>query len=164
MYSFLSDGAEYLQPGINRLGNTTVGDVGQYLVGNRPGAMQRHAVVDARNLAKFIPGVSGKTAAKVGRFAGRAMPLLSALGNVTDVADIVAGGDSFGNKAMDATAMGLGGAAGFFLGGPLGASVGASAAKLLSDGTQRLFGGGVKPPEQQKLEQALQVLNSRSML
>ena len=53
--------------------------------------------------------------------------------------------------------MALGGTAGFFLGGPLGASIGASAGKALSDGTQAIFGGG-KSAEERKLEEALALL------
>jgi len=110
----------------------------------------------------------------VGRFAGssigrgiaRAIPGLSLLGNVTDVADIVAGDESFGNKAMDATAMTAGAAIGGVLGAgvfsPLTASFGASAGKMLSDGTQFLFGGG-KSPEERRMEEALALLQSRGI-
>ena len=84
------------------------------------------------------------------------------LANVTDVADIVAGDESLGNKAMDAAAMGTGAAIGGVLGGgifsPLTASIGASTGKLLSDGTQWLF-GDKKTPEQRKMELALAQLN-----
>ena len=105
-------------------------------------------------------GGKGKTAAKVGRFAGRLAPGISAIANVADVADIVAGGDNLGNKAMDTAAMGLGGAAGFFLGGgALGASMGASLGKVVSDGTQAILGGTFgQSPEERKLEEALALL------
>jgi hypothetical protein len=142
-----------------RLGNTRLGDIPGNLIG-RGGIhpFQRAMGKDVRNLVNMIPGVSSKAAVHAGRFAGRAVPLLSLLTNVTDVADIVAGDESFGNKAMDASAMAAGAAIGGVLGGgvfsPLTASIGASTGKLLSDGTQWLF-GDKKTPEQRKMEEAL---------
>lgn len=156
--TFLSDGAEYLAPGIQRAGSVTMGDAGQYLIGNRPGAVQIGAAKDAKWLANRIPGVNPAAASKIGRFAGKALPMLSAAGNVMDVADIVAGDESLGNKAMDAAGMGLGGTVGFFMGGPLGASMGASVGKMGSDGLQWLF-GDKKTPSQRKLEESLLYLN-----
>ena len=130
----------------------------QYLLGNNPDKLQKAFANDAFGLTKLIPGVNNKAAAKVGRFAGRAAPLLSAFTNVSDVADLVTGEESLANKGMDATAMGVGGALGFALGGgPFGASIGASLGKTVSDGTQFLLGGG-KSPEQRKLEEALLAL------
>ena len=129
----------------------------QYILGNRPDLAQKMVSKDVFGLTKMIPGVSNKAAAKVGRFAGRVAPALSAFQNVADVADIVTGEESLANKSMDVAAMGVGGAAGFALGGPLGASIGASFGKTLSDGTQFLLGGG-KSPEQRKLEEALLAL------
>jgi len=158
MYDFLSDGAEYLSGQGKAAGKVNLEQLVKYLIGNRPDKMQREIVKDIFSTSKVIPGVGGKAAAKVGRFAGRIAPGLSALGNVADVADIIAGDDSFGNKAMDAVAMGLGGTAGAILGfGPLGASIGASAGKSLSDATQYLLGGG-KSAEERKLEEALALL------
>ena len=146
-----------------KLGSTPLGQIPRNLVG--AGGMhpfQKMMGKDVRNIANMLPGVGPKAAVKVGRFAGRAVPLLSVLNNVTDVADIVAGDESFGNKAMDAAAMGTGAAIGGVLGGgifsPLTASLGASAGKLLSDGTQYLF-GDKKTPEQRKMELALAQLN-----
>lgn len=108
-------------------------------------------------------GLNPATATKVGRFAGRAVPVLSVLANVQDVGNIVTGEESLGNKAMDTAAMGVGGTLGFvFGGGPLGASLGASAGKALSDGTQWLF-GDKKTPEQRKMEVALQQLQGGGM-
>ena len=145
------------------VGKTNLDDLIRYLIGGSgKHPMQRQAVKDVFTLAKKVPGVGGKAAATAGRFAGRLVPGISAIGNVTDVADIIAGGDSFGNKAMDAVAMGLGGTAGFFLGGgPLGASIGASVGKAASDGTQFLFGDR-KSAEQRKLEEALMILENAS--
>lgn len=129
----------------------------QYILGNRPDLAQKAVAKDTFGLAKLIPGVNNKAAAKVGRFAGRVAPALSAFQNVADVADVVTGEESLANKSMDVAAMGLGGAAGFALGGPLGASIGASLGKTVSDGTQFLLGGG-KSPEERKLEEALLAL------
>ena len=129
----------------------------QYILGNRPDLAQKMVSKDVFGLTKMIPGVGNKAAAKVGRFAGRVAPALSAFQNVADVADIVTGEENLANKSMDVAARGLGGAAGFALGGPLGASIGASFGKTLSDGTQFLLGGG-KSPEERKLEEALLAL------
>ena len=129
----------------------------QYLLGNRPDLAQKMVANDTYGLTKLIPGVNNKAAAKVGRFAGRLAPALSAFQNVADVADLATGEESIANKGMDVAAMGVGGAAGFALGGPLGASIGASLGKTVSDGTQFLLGGG-KSPEQRKLEEALVAL------
>ena len=157
MVEILSDGAEYLPTLGRQMQQITGQDVLDYLMGKKGGAAQKLVGKDTAALVKMIPGVTPRNAVKIGRFAGRVAPALSALTNVTDVADIIAGGDSFGNKAMDAGAMALGGTAGFFLGGPLGASIGASAGKALSDGTQAIFGGG-KSAEERKLEEALALL------
>lgn len=161
MNSFLSDGAEYLSSGAATAKTRTLDDLIRYLIGgNVTHPMQREAVKDVFTLAKKVPGVGGKAAATAGRFAGRLVPGISAIGNVTDVADIIAGGDSFGNKAMDTLGMGLGGTAGFVVGGPLGASIGASLGKTASDGAQFLFGDR-KSAEQRKLEEALMLLEGR---
>ena len=164
MYSFLSDGAEYLSPAVERLGNTTLREIPGNLVSSgttklsQMNPLQREMGKDVGKLAGLIPGVGTKGAYNVARFAGRAMPLLSAISNVTDVADIIGGDESFANKAMDATAMGTGAVIGGVLGGgvfsPLTASIGASVGKMASDGTQWLF-GDKKTPEQRKMELAL---------
>ena len=159
MYSFLSDGAEYLDPAFQRLKNTRLGDVGRNLVGGGgTHPLQAALKKDVFKVARAVPGVGNKAAVRVGRFAGRALPLLSAITNVTDVADILVGDESLGNKAMDATAMGTGAVIGGLMGGgifsPLTASIGASTGKLISDGTQWLF-GDKKTPEQRKMELAL---------
>jgi hypothetical protein len=108
---------------------------------------------------------AGKFSKPIGRFAGSAMgrgiartiPGISAAVNVLDVADVIAGDESLGNKIMDTGAMAIGGTAGAMLGGPLGASIGASLGKTVSDGTQFLLGGG-KSAEQRKMEEALAAL------
>ena len=107
----------------------------------------------------------GKASKPIGRFAGSAMgrgiartiPGISAAVNVLDVADVLAGDESLGNKIMDTGAMAIGGTAGAIVGGPLGASIGASLGKTVSDGTQFFLGGG-KSAEQRKMEEALAAL------
>ena len=146
---------------IAKLKGINVGQVGGYLTGQNLDPFARAMGKDAAKITKMIPGVGSRAAVNVGRFAGRAVPLLSAIGNITDVADIVAGDESFGNKAMDATAMTAGAAIGGVLGAgvfsPLTASIGASTGKLLSDGTQWLF-GDKKSPEERRMEEALLAL------
>ena len=95
------------------------------------------------------------------RFAGRALPVLGALQAVGDVGDIVLGGDSLGNKVMDAAGMGIGGTIGGVvgMGNPLLIAGGASVGKAASDGLQFLFGGG-KSADQRKLEEALITLQN----
>ena len=111
----------------------------------------------------MIPGVQATQAAKfmaknpIAKNALRAVPLLGAGIAVADVADVVLGKDSLANKAMDATAMGIGGTLGM-IGGPLGVMAGASAGKSVSDFTQWLF-GDKKTDEQRKMEEALAMLN-----
>lgn len=142
-----------------RLGNTRLGDIPRNLVG--AGGMhpvQRAMGKDVRNLVNMIPGVSSKTAVHAGRFAGRAVPLLSALANVQDVSQIISGNESFGNKAMDAGAMAIGAGIGGVLGGgifsPLTASIGASLGKTVSDGAQWLFGDKMSPEQRRAEEMA----------
>jgi len=106
-----------------------------------------------------IPKTIGRMAgSKIGRGIARAVPALSVAGNVMDVADIVTGDESLGNKAMDTAAMGAGATIGGLMGAgvfsPLTASIGASMGKMGSDGLQWLF-GDKKTPEQRKLEEAL---------
>ena len=145
-----------------RLQGTTIGQIGSNLIGN--GGMhpfQKMVKGDVYSLLKHIPGVSNKAAVHAGRFAGRAVPLLSALSNVQDVSQIISGDESFGNKAMDTAAMGTGAVIGGMLGGgvfsPLTASIGASLGKTTSDGLQWLFGDKMTP-EERKVQQALAAL------
>ena len=107
----------------------------------------------------------GGQATQLGRLAGsklsantalRFVPGLSVAGAALGAADIVAGNDSFGNKAMDTVAMGIGGTLGA-VGGPVGIAAGASLGKAASDATQFLLGGG-KSAEQRKMEEALAAL------
>jgi len=146
---------------IAKLKGINVGQVGGYLTGQNLDPFARAMGKDVAKVTNMLPGVGSRAAVKVGRFAGRAVPLLSVIGNITDVADIIAGDESLGNKAMDATAMTAGAAIGGVLGAgvfsPLTASIGASTGKMLSDGTQWLF-GDKKSPEERRMEEALLAL------
>ena len=102
--------------------------------------------------------------ATIGRFAASPKALMlakvgtgiGALGGVLGAADILAGNDSLGNKAMDTVAMGIGGTLGA-VGGPMGIAAGAGLGKMASDATQFILGGG-KSSEQRKMEEALAAL------
>ena len=102
------------------------------------------------SIGRFAASPAALTAAKVGTGIG-------ALGGVLGVADVLAGNDSLGNKAMDTVAMGIGGTLGA-VGGPMGIAAGAGLGKAASDATQWLF-GDKKSAEQRKLEEALAALN-----
>lgn len=151
---------------MTKIGATNVDDLLRYL-GGKP-TMNQVMAEGGKTLNALTGGKMSKTVgrmagSKIGRGLARAVPALSLVGNITDVADIVAGDESFGNKAMDATAMTAGAALGGVLGGPLGASIGASAGKSLSDATQYLF-GDKKTPEQRKMELALAQLQGRGLV
>ena len=78
------------------------------------------------------------------------------VGTALSVGDLVLGDESLGNKAMDATAMTIGG----FLGSAVpvvGTGLGIAAGKMVSDGTQWLF-GDKKSPEERRMEEALLAL------
>lgn len=157
----------YYDDVLRRLGQTNLGQAGNYFLGKNLHPFAQAMGKDAAKVTNLIPGVSQRVADNVGRFTGRAVPLLSAISNITDVADIIAGDESFGNKAMDATAMGTGAVIGGVLGAgvfsPLTASIGAGIGKMASDGTQWLF-GDKKTPEQRKMEIALAQLQSGGMV
>ena len=135
-----------------------LGNVGDYFFKKGgAGPLQKEFAKDTARLTKLIPGVSNKAAVKVGQFAGRAAPLLSAVGNVADVADLITSDDGLDNKLVDAAGMGIGGTLGFvFGGGPLGASIGASVGKTVTDGIQGMFFGGTE--KEKKLAEALALL------
>ena len=191
MWSAMSDGAEMFDQDWNKfrqwaasaddvtlgamlqksgttLGNLRAGDARKFILGLDPNT-QKQVANGLFSAFASVPGVSKKTAARMAgsglaKGFGRLVPGLSVAGNVMDVADIVTGDESFGNKAMDTTAMVVGGAIGGILGGgPLGASMGASTGKMLSDGTQWLF-GDKKSPEQRRMEEALAALQQRGLV
>lgn len=105
----------------------------------------------AGNAAAALGKVPGM--AKAGQILGVAAPALGAVGGALAVGDLVMGQESGMNKAMDATAMTVGGILGS-VGGPLGTAAGVGIGKMVSDGTQWLF-GDKKTPEQRKMELAL---------
>ena len=148
----------YAQAG-SRMAGMKLSDLGNFLIGKDPLTQS----MIRKQLASSIPGVNAVKAAKfmaknpIAKNALRAVPLIGAGVAVADVADVVAGPDSLANKAMDATAMGIGGTLGI-IGGPLGVMVGASTGKAVSDLTQWLF-GDKKTAEQRRMEEALKMLN-----
>ena len=146
----------------SRMAGMSLGDMGNFLIGKDALTQSLIRKELARTIG-IIPGVNVANAAKfmgknpIAKNALRAVPLLGAGMAVADVADVVAGQDSLANKAMDATAMGIGGTLGI-VGGPLGVMAGASTGKAVSDFTQWLL-GDKKTAEQRKMEQALAMLN-----
>lgn len=147
---------------VKRMAGMNMGDLGNLLIGKDFATQSMIRKELARTLG-MIPGVNTVNAAKfmaknpVAKNALRAVPILGAGVAVADVADVVAGSDSLANKAMDATAMGIGGTIGA-VGGPLGVMAGASTGKAVSDFTQWIL-GDKKTGEQRKMEQALAMLN-----
>jgi len=101
----------------------------------------------------------------INRMAGAALrnPLLQKglayaplVGSALAVGDVVLGDESLGNKAMDATAMTVGGLLGSAV-PVVGTGLGIAAGKMVSDGTQWLF-GDKKSPEERRMEEALLAL------
>ena len=145
-----------------RMAGMNMGDMGNFLIG-KDALTQSMIRKELARVIGMVPGVNAVNAAKfmasnpVAKNALRAVPIIGAGMAVADVADVIAGQDSLANKAMDATAMGIGGTIGV-LGGPLGVMAGASTGKAVSDFTQWLL-GDKKTAEQRKMEQALAMLN-----
>ena len=98
-----------------------------------------------------LPGMG-----KLGAAAKVLGPGLGAVGGALAVGDLVLGQESGANKAMDATAMTIGGLLGS-VGGPLGTATGVGLGKFASDVTQSVFGDG-KSPEERRMEEALLAL------
>ena len=158
---------ESLEELARRIGATNVDDVLSFLSGKGFAKEAQTGIV--KLLGKGVPTGAG-VGSKVARFAAgqgarnvlRAVPGLGTALVALDVADVVAGPDSLGNKGMDAVAMGIGGTLGA-VGGPLGIAAGAGLGKMASDATQFVFGGG-KSAEQRKLEEALKLLQQRGLV
>jgi len=146
----------------SRMAGMKMGDLGNLLLGKDP-LTQSMIRKELARAVGVIPGVNPIAATKfmatnpIAKNALRAVPILGAGMAVADVADVVAGPDSLANKAMDATAMGIGGTIGI-VGGPLGVMAGASTGKAVSDFTQWLL-GDKKSAEQRRMEKALALLN-----
>lgn len=161
---------ESLEELARRIGATNVDDVLSFLSGKGFAKEAQTGIV--KLLGKGVPTGAG-VGSKVARFAAgqgarnvlRAVPGLSTALVALDAADVVAGPDSLGNKAMDASAMGIGGTIGGImgLGNPLAIATGAGLGKMASDATQFVFGGG-KSAEQRKLEEALKLLQQRGLV
>ena len=121
-----------------------------------------------KSAAKRVPKGFGREGAvrmaggALGKNIARAAPVAGGLFAVSDVADVVTNDTSFGNKAMDATAMAIGGTLGS-VGGPLGTATGISLGKATSDGVQWLFGDR-KTPEQRRMEEALRALQQKGLI
>lgn len=158
----LDDTKTALEDLMVRIGATNVDDVLQYLGGKSTQGRVRSAAkkgLDAATFGKMTDKVNNFAGSRIGRGLARAVPALSAIANIGAMSDIVAGNEGIGNKAMDATALMGATALGARLGGPLGASLGMNAGKIISDGVQGIFGDG-KSPEQRKLEEALLALKA----
>ena len=141
--------------------------------GTKPGSIGRVALgADAntqmalkRNVGKIasaIPGVSkeaGMRFAMTNPGVRKALRFVPGIGlglTALDVADVVTGNESTGNKAMDTAGMAIGGTLGA-VGGPLGVAAGVSLGKMGSDALQYLFGDKLTP-EQRKMREALMML------
>jgi len=158
--SFASDGAEYLDKEkiktFARMQGISFADALSFLGGKGFADAAQPAVRSA--LGKTLGRTGLRMAANPAtNVALRLVPGLATATAALGAADIVAGNDSFGNKVMDAGAMGIGGTIGGMMGGPVGIAVGSSLGKTASDATQAIFGGG-KSAEDRRMEEALLAL------
>ena len=145
--------------------NPQVIKAGQYLDdAAAPLASGLQGLADKIPLGKGGALATRMAGSKVGAILSKALPVLGAVGAVTDVGDILVNETTLANKAMDAAAMGIGGTIGgvIGLGNPFVAAAGASLGKMASDGTQFLFGGG-QSPEERKLREALALLQGGNL-
>ena len=147
-----------LKSGVKTAGKTNLDDVAQFLAGKNP-KVQRQIL---REIGRTFGGKAMTFAGTnpIMRGAMRAVPGVTTALTALDVADVVAGEESLGNKLVDAAAMTAGGIGGFVLGGgPLGVMAGASGAKALTDSLQRLTGTDKYSEEQRRMEEALAMIN-----
>lgn len=170
--NFLASPANYkIDPRGNRVGDalidtaSTYGDLsGQFYDGMSKPVRQAKAGIGRAvgQKTRRMAGRAGKAIAglpamgKVGAALKFLGPAAGAAGGALAVGDLIMGEESLGNKAMDATAMTIGGLLGS-VGGPLGTAAGAGLGKMASDATQFVFGGG-KSAEERKMEEALALL------
>ena len=160
-------GKPYKPGPMNGVGRTLM-DVGSsVMAGVAPShqtqMLQTKAVANGIGQAQRLFGYTADTAKHTSRMAGTAMlknPLLRGamkwggpLAAGFAVGDVLLGDESFGNKAMDAGLMAAGGAIGSVV-PVVGTSLGIAAGKMVSDGTQWLF-GDKRTPEQRRMEEAL---------
>ena len=130
---------------------------GAYIKATNPflNTVQNAVLQNVPNMAQGVSIVNNP----VFKGATRALPVLGAVSGVMGAADVIAGPDSFANKAMDTAAMTIGGILGA-PGGPMGIAAGAGGGKMVSDSLQWLF-GDKKTAEQRKMEEALAALGGR---
>ena len=175
-YSLPDDVSYKINPQGHLLGDALLS--GAELAGTGYGKYLNAATPMATGMQNAITGGIGrlggatKLGGHIGRFAGsagvlnalKAVPGLGVAGAALGAGDIVLGDDSALNKGMDTLAMGLGGGAGFLLGGPMGAAVGAGLAKTGSDAIQGIGGLlGIKSEKERRMEEALMALQSRGI-
>ena len=170
--NFIAQPSNYkIDPRGNRVGDmlidgaSTYGDLsGQFYDGmSRP---VRQAKAGAgRLIGRGGRKMAGKAGAAIGALPGMGKlgaaakvlgPAAAGVGGALAVGDVLFGQDSGANKAMDATAMTIGGLLGS-VGGPLGTAAGVGLGKMASDATQFVFGGG-KSAEERRMEEALAML------
>jgi len=135
------------------------------------GRSQTKAIADGARAGTRLMGGSASAAGRNGRLAMQALrnPALAAglkfagpVGAGLAVGDVMLGEESLANKGMDAALMTAGG----FLGSAVpvvGTSLGIAAGKMVSDGTQFLFGGG-QSPQERELDAALKLLQQRGLI
>ena len=170
--NFIASPANYkIDPRGNRAGDllidgaSTYGDLsGKFYDGMSKPVRQAKAGA-GRMIGRGGRKMAGKAGAALGALPGMGKlgaaakvlgPGLGAVGGALAVGDVLFGQDSAANKAMDATAMTIGGFLGS-VGGPLGAAAGAGLGKMASDATQFVLGGG-KSAEERRMEEALAML------
>ena len=168
MNYFIDDAADFLNSPTGReltaqIGATSLDDVLRVLNGKE---FANSSQLKILNKLGGVGSGTGGAGARLARFAGgktvnnllRVVPGLSVATAALGAADVVAGNNSLGNKAMDTVAMGIGGVLGA-AGGPVGAAAGASGGKMVSDGLQWLF-GDKKTADQRKMEEMLALLGA----
>ena len=174
--NFIASPANYkIDPRGNRVGDMMIDGAGAYgdLSAQFYDGLGPKAKGAQRGINKTITKVAGRGGRRMAGKAGAAiaaLPGMGALGNAAKVlgpaaagvggalavGDVLFGQDSGANKAMDATAMTIGGILGS-VGGPLGTAAGVGLGKMASDATQFVFGGG-KSAEERRMEEALAML------
>lgn len=154
----LDSALDSLKAGAKTAGKTNVDDIVQFLAGKNPKVQRQILREIGRTFGTKAMRFAGTN--PIMRGAMRAVPGVTAGLTALDVADVVAGNEGIGNKLVDAAAMTAGGVGGFLMGGgPMGAMVGASGAKALTDSLQRLTGTDKYSEEQRRMEEALAMIN-----
>lgn len=170
--NFIASPANYkIDPRGNRAGDVLMDGASVYSdLSNKfydgLGPKARGAKVSAgRMIGRGGRQMAGKAGAALGALPGMGKlgaaakvlgPAAAGVGGALAVGDLIMGQESGANKAMDATAMTIGGLLGS-VGGPLGTAAGVGLGKMASDATQFVFGGG-KSAEERRMEEALAML------